>query len=85
MMKNRVLKQVEFWIMVSGELLNTLQKLDRSDKLYIMQVLVSELAQAETDLIKPNQNYAVWSPYEAFEAADIMLKALQEDKSQNHV
>jgi hypothetical protein len=49
--------------MVSAELLNTLRGLKRADKLYIVQVLISELAQEETDLIKPDQAYPVWSPY----------------------
>jgi hypothetical protein len=64
--------------MVSAELLNTLQGLNRADKLYIVQVLVSELAQQETELIKPGQSYPVWSPYDAFEAANTMLEILQE-------
>lgn len=66
--------------MVSTELLNTLQSLNRVDKLYIIQVLVSELAQQESDLIKQEQSYPVWSPYDAFEAAQTMLEALQADK-----
>lgn len=70
--------------MVSAELLTTLRGLNRSDKFYIMQVLISELAQQETDLIKPDQSYPVWSPYDAFEAADTMLKVLQEAKTQDH-
>lgn len=37
-------------------------------------LLISELAQQETDLIKPEQAYPVWSPYGADEAADTMLK-----------
>lgn len=69
--------------MVSAELLTTLRGLTRADKLYIMQVLISELAQQETDLIKPDQSYPVWSPYDAFEAADTMLKVLQEAKTQD--
>lgn len=70
--------------MVSAELLTTLRGLSRADKLYIMQVLISELAQQETDLIKPDQSYPVWSPYDAFEAADTMLKVLQDAKTQDH-
>lgn len=70
--------------MVSAELLTTLHRLSRADKLYIMQVLISELAQQEADLIKPDQSYPVWSPYDAFEAADTMLKVLQEAKTQDH-
>ncbi|QQE66889.1 hypothetical protein GFS31_35930 [Leptolyngbya sp. BL0902] len=49
-----------------------------------MQLLISELAQQETDLIQPDQAYPVWSPYDADEAADTMLKALQSAKAQNH-
>jgi hypothetical protein len=70
--------------MVSAELLTTLRGLSRADKLYIMQVLISELAQQETDLIKPDQSYPVWSPYDAFEAADIMLKVVQDAKTQDN-
>ncbi len=47
-----------------------------------MQILISELAQQEMDLIKPNQAYPVWSPYDAFEAADTMLKVLHAAKAQ---
>jgi len=70
--------------MVSLELVLTLRELSRSDKFYIMQILISELAQQETDLIKPNQSYPVWSPYDAVEAADTMLKVLQTAKTQDH-
>ncbi|HEY9796219.1 MAG TPA: hypothetical protein V6D30_11320 [Leptolyngbyaceae cyanobacterium] len=69
--------------MVSAELLNTLRGLKRADKLYIVQVLISELAQEETDLIKPDQAYPVWSPYDAFEAANTMLEVLQAAKTQD--
>ena len=69
--------------MVSSDLISTLRKLSRSDKFYIMQLLISELAQQETDLIKPEQAYPVWSPYGADEAADTMLKALQADHTQD--
>ena len=70
--------------MVSSELISILRELSRSDKFYIMQLLISDLAQQETDLIKPEQTYPVWSPYDADEAADTMLKVLQVAKDQNH-
>jgi hypothetical protein len=69
--------------MVSTELILTLRELSRSDKFYIMQLLLSELAQQETDLIKPDRAYPVWSPYDAVEAADAMLKVLQTAKAQD--
>jgi hypothetical protein len=66
--------------MVLSELMTNLRQLNRSDKLYVIQVLISELAQKEEDLIKGNQSYPVSSPYDAFEAADIMLKVLEDSK-----
>lgn len=70
--------------MISSHLISTLKGLSRSDKFYIMQLLISELAQQETDLIKPEQAYPVWSPYGADAAADTMLKVLQAAKAQDH-
>jgi hypothetical protein len=70
--------------MVSTELLNSLHTLSRADKLYIMQVLISELAQEETNLIKPDQSYPFWSLYDAFDAANTMLEVLQAAKFQNN-
>jgi hypothetical protein len=70
--------------MVSSELISALKGLSRSDKFYVMQLLISELAQDETDLIKLDQAYPVWSPYSADEAADTMLKVLQAAKAQDH-
>jgi hypothetical protein len=66
--------------MVSTEMLNSLHTLSRADKLYVMQVLISELAQEETNLIKPDQSYPVWSPYDAFDAANSMLEVLESEK-----
>jgi hypothetical protein len=70
--------------MVSPQLISTLRELSRSDKFHIMQILISDLAQQETDLIKPDQSYPVWSPYDAVEAADTMLKVLHPAKAQDH-
>lgn len=72
--------------MVSPELISTLRELSCSDKFYIMQLLISELAQQETILIPPDQAYPVWSPYDAVDAvdaADTMLNVLNTVKAQN--
>ncbi|ADI63573.1 hypothetical protein [Trichormus azollae] len=69
--------------MVSAELLNSSYTLNRADKLYMMQVLISELAQEETSLIKPDQSYPVWSPYNAFDAANSILEVLRAAQYQN--
>jgi hypothetical protein len=70
--------------MVSSELISTLRGLSRADKFYVMEVLISELAPQETELIKLDQSYPVWSPYDAVEAADAMLKVLQAAITQDH-
>jgi hypothetical protein len=70
--------------MVSIELLNTLRALDRAEKLHVLQVLVSELAQEEARLLRPDITYAVWSPYDAYEAAEEMLKLLKAAEAEGH-
>lgn len=70
--------------MLSSDLINELHELDRSDKLQVMQFLVSELAQEEGQLVQNNIAYPVWSPYQANEAADKMLKVLKKSASDGH-
>jgi hypothetical protein len=70
--------------MISAELLHTLRTLPRADQLYLMQFLVSELAQEESDLHKSGLAYPVWSPYDAVEAADTMLVVLKAAESERH-
>lgn len=62
-----------------------LRKLNRSDKLFLLQFLVSELLQEESaTLLKAGAAYPVWSPFDAHGAAAIMLKALEDDKADGH-
>ncbi len=63
--------------MISAEFIATLRGLNCADKFQVLQLLIADLAQQETALIEPNQSYLVWSPYDAFEAADIMLDVLE--------
>ena len=70
--------------MISVELLNTLRALNRREKLHLLQVLVSELAQEEAHLLRPGVTYPIWSPYEAHEAADAMLKMLKATELEDH-
>jgi hypothetical protein len=60
------------------QLLPRLRQLPRMEKLHVIQFLVSELAQEETALLQPDVAYPIWSPYDAFDAAEVMLKALAE-------
>lgn len=70
--------------MISVDLLHTLRQLPRADKLYLMQFLVSELAQEEPDALKAGLTYPVWSPYDAVEAADTMLAMLRATETTDH-
>lgn len=64
------------------ELLPTLQVLSRAEKLWVVQYLVFELVrEEEADLLTPDMSYPVWSPYNAYEAADTLLKALEADRN----
>jgi len=66
-------------ISVVNQLLPTLKALQRSDKLRIIQFLIGQLEQEEG--INKN-NSPVWTPYNAFNAADTLLNMLAEDKQQ---
>ena len=70
--------------MVSNELVEQLRRLNRVDKLQVIQLLATDLANEETNLIKEGKSYPVWSPYYAVEAANIMLEALNAETSINH-
>lgn len=69
--------------MVSEQLLDELHKLERTEKLRIVQMLVNELAAEITTLetsLKPGSQYEVWSPYDAFSAAETLQSMLDEYK-----
>jgi hypothetical protein len=68
---------------ISSELLNQLHKLDRADKLRVIQMLVGDLAADEEAHFTPGATYEVWSPYDVPEAAATLLDMLEEDKAQN--
>ncbi|MBI3764475.1 MAG: hypothetical protein HY260_21760 [Chloroflexi bacterium] len=67
------------------EILPALHELPRVDKLRVIQFLVIELAKDEgVNLLEPNKAYPVWSPYNAFEAASVLLNALAMDQRASH-
>lgn len=66
------------------QLFPMLRELKRAEKLYVIQFLVSELAQTETELLQPGVAYPVWSPHDAFDAASTMLQALAEAEVSEH-
>jgi hypothetical protein len=69
--------------MTVEHLLPLVKKLDRAEKLQLMQSLLYELAEEDgvalTDvehLIISSQTYPIWSPTEAHEAANTLLSIL---------
>ena len=65
--------------MLSSELLAEVHRLNRAEKLRLVQLLVNELAAAEA-ILDPNVQYEVWSPSASPEAAATLLRLLEEDK-----
>jgi hypothetical protein len=52
--------------------------LPRADKLRLMQFLVIDLAQEEgVPLLVADAEYPIWTPLNAFEAAETLLQMLQ--------
>jgi hypothetical protein len=64
------------------ELLLTVRFLSRQDKLRLIQWLAGELAQAEEPTpIPAGLSYPLWSPDQAYDAAAVLLRALDADAS----
>ena len=63
--------------MISNELLGDIQKLDRTDKVHVIQILAGDLASEEEETyFRPDAAYEVWSPFDALLASEILLKIL---------
>lgn len=61
------------------EMMPTVRALPRADKLRLIQLLVVELAREEgIPLVDLGASYPIWSPHDAFDAAAVMLRALDE-------
>jgi hypothetical protein len=60
------------------EILPDVQALPRADKLRLIQFLAQEMAEAEEPpALVPGEEYPVWSPYDAFAAANTLLEVLR--------
>ena len=66
--------------MLSEQLVQELRKLNRTEKLRAVQLLVNDLAAEEATLIEQKVVYDVWSPYDSADAAGELMKLLEEDK-----
>jgi len=60
------------------EMLPDIQSLPRADKLKLIQFLAQELAESEgPPALREGQSYPVWSPDQAFAAAETLLQTLR--------
>ncbi|MEO8606631.1 MAG: hypothetical protein ABI690_02015 [Chloroflexota bacterium] len=64
--------------MTVENLIPTLREFSRADKLRAIQFLAAELEKEETLTLKPGTEYAIWSPYDAYEAAQALQQLLDE-------
>ena len=64
------------------ELLPAIHALPRADKLRLMQLLVAEIANEEAVALPPTDvPHAIWTPYDAYDAAATLLHVLNEDQA----
>ncbi len=64
------------------ELLPAIHALPRTDKLRLMQILVAEIANEETVTLSTTDiSHAIWTPYDAYDAAATLLQVLNEDQA----
>lgn len=68
--------------MFLSELFSNVKLLSRADKLRLMQLLVVELAQEEgVSLLTAGAEYPIWTPLNAFGAAETLMKMLEARKA----
>lgn len=64
------------------DLLPAIHALPRADKLRLIQVLVSEIANEESMTMPATDTpQAIWTPYDAYDAAATLLQVLDADKA----
>jgi len=61
-----------------AELIPLVNNLSQSDKLSLFKLLAAQIPDAELQVIFSASEYPIWSPYDATEAANILIKDDQE-------
>ena len=66
------------------DLIPELQALPRTDKLWVIQMMAAEVAREEdAGPPKAGHEYAIWSPFDAFEGAATLMRVLEQEKAAN--
>jgi hypothetical protein len=64
------------------EMMPSVRALSRIEKLQLIQMLAEDLARAEeSTCLIPGQSYPIWSPDQAYQAAEVLLKELESEKT----
>jgi hypothetical protein len=63
-----------------AELIPLVNSLNQSDKLSLFKFLAAQIPDAELQVIFSASEYPIWSPYDATEAADILMQMIQDDQ-----
>jgi hypothetical protein len=63
-----------------AELISLVNNLNQSDKLSLFKLLAVQIPDAELQVIFSASEYPVWSPYDATEAATILMQMIQDDQ-----
>jgi hypothetical protein len=65
-----------------AEIAPQVQGLTRAEKFRLVQMLVTELAEQDAmSLLKPGQDYPMWSPYDETAAGRLLLDALAQERA----
>jgi hypothetical protein len=62
------------------EIIPLVNDLSQSDKLSLFKLLAAQVPDAQLQAIFSASEYPVWSPYDATEAANILMQMIQDDQ-----
>ena len=63
-----------------AELIPLVNNLNQSDTISLFKLLAAKIPSAELQAIFSDSEYPVWSPYDATEAATILIQMIQDDQ-----
>ena len=69
-------------VTVLSDVLTDARALPRAEQLRLIQELAAALLRDEAPLIEAGREYPVWSPDAAFGAAEVLLRALGDNRGQ---
>ena len=62
------------------EIIPLVNNLSQPDKLSLLKLLAAQVPDAQLQAIFSASEYLIWSPYDAVEAANILMQMIQDDQ-----